>query len=98
MDRNDAIRTLKAQESELRRRGVRHAMLFGSVARDEARPGSDVDVLVELDPAARINVFDYVGIVEYVQGLFAEPVDVSNRESLKPHVRPTAERNAIRIF
>ena len=98
MNSADAVETLKAHEAELRRRGVRHAALFGSVARGEAHPGSDVDVMLDLDPEARITVFDYVGIVEYVQGLFGGAVDVSNRESLKAHVRPSAEQDAIRVF
>jgi predicted nucleotidyltransferase len=98
MDQSRAARILKDHEAELRSRGVRHAALFGSVARGVAGPGSDIDVMVDLDPTARISVYDYVGIVEYVQSLFGEPVDVSNRETLKPHVRPSAEHDAIRIF
>jgi len=84
MDQSRAVRILKDHEAELRSRGVRHAALFGSVARGVAGPGSDIDVMVDLDPTARISVYDYVGIVEYVQSLFGEPVDVSNRETLKP--------------
>jgi predicted nucleotidyltransferase len=98
MKRADALRTLKDHETELRRLGVRHAALFGSLARDDAGPGSDVDILLDIDPAARITVFDYAGIVEYVQALFPGRVDVANRESLKPHVRPSAERDAIDAF
>ena len=98
MDREQIIRTLKAHEAELRRRGVRRAALFGSVARGEAHDDSDIDVMLDLDPAAQISVFDYAGIVSYVQALFTEPVDVANHESLHPHVRPSAEREAIYVF
>ena len=98
MDRSQAVATLNSHREELRKRGVSHAFLFGSAARGEARSGSDVDVMLDLDPDARISVFDYAGIVDFVQGLFSEPVDVSNRDSLKPHVRPTAERDAINVF
>jgi uncharacterized protein len=98
MDRSSAIRILREHQAELRRRGVRHAALFGSVARGAAGAGSDIDVMVDLDPSAEISVYDYVAIVEYVQGLFGEPVDVSNRETLKAHVRPSAERDAVPAF
>ncbi len=98
MDRDQIIRTLKAHEAELRRRGVRRAALFGSVARGEARDDSDIDVMLDLDPAAQISVFDYAGIVGYVQSLFTKPVEVANYESLHPHVRPSAERDAVYAF
>ena len=98
MDRARAIAILRENEAELRRRGVQHAALFGSVARGEARPDSDIDVMLDLDPRSRVSMFDYVDIVEYVQRLFSERVDVSNRETLKPHVRPSAERDAVDVF
>jgi len=50
MDRQQVIATLRAHEEELRRRGVRHAALFGSVARGEAISTSDIDILIELQP------------------------------------------------
>ncbi|MCC6915355.1 MAG: nucleotidyltransferase family protein [Rhodospirillaceae bacterium] len=98
MNRDQIIQTFKTHETALRRRGVRRASLFGSVARGEARPGSDIDIFVELDPAAKMTAFDYADVVNYIQSLFSEPVDVSNREMLKPHVRPSAERDAVSIF
>jgi predicted nucleotidyltransferase len=98
MDRARVIAVLRENEAELRRRGVQHAALFGSVARGEARADSDIDVMLDLDPESRVSVFDYVDIVEYVQRLFSERVDVSNRETLKPHVRPSAERDAVDVF
>jgi len=55
MTREEAIATLCAHEGELRRRGVLHAALFGSVARDEAKPTSDIDILIEVAPDAPIG-------------------------------------------
>jgi predicted nucleotidyltransferase len=77
---------------------VRRAALFGSVARGENRPDSDIDIMVEIDPEAHITVFDYVDIKEYIAGLFDGPVDVVSRDSLKPYVRPTATADAIYAF
>ncbi len=92
--------TLKAAERALRERGVAHAALFGSVARGEERPDSDIDIMVEIDPAAdaEMDVFQYVGIVHFIEDMFQTRVDVSNREALKPYVRPSAERDAVYAF
>jgi predicted nucleotidyltransferase len=99
MNSQDAIAILVKHRAELRARGVRHAALFGSVARGEARPGSDVDIMVDLDPDAKLDIFDYVGISRYISELFATgSVDVVSRTSLKSHVRPSAESDAIYAF
>jgi uncharacterized protein len=98
MDRSKALETLRRSERALRERGVRHAALFGSVARGNHRPDSDLDIMIEIDPAARITVFDYVELKEYIAGLFEESVDVVNREGLKSHIRPAALADAIYAF
>jgi predicted nucleotidyltransferase len=82
----------------LRHRGVRHAALFGSLARGEGPSDSDIDIMIELDPGAGVDLFDYVALAHYLADLFPVPVDVSNRSTLKPHVRPNAERDAVYAF
>ena len=54
--------------------------------------------MIELDPATRVTMFDYVDIKEYSEGLFSEPVDVVSRDGLKPRVRPKATADAIYAF
>jgi predicted nucleotidyltransferase len=98
MNRDQVIATLRAHERELRDRGVLHAALFGSVARDEAKRASDIDILIEIEPNAPIGVFEYVGITQYLADLFPSRVDVANRGSLKALVRPSAERDAVYAF
>src|ERR1700754_3092793 len=98
MNSQEAIETLRRSEQALRARGVRRAALFGSVARGENRPGSDIDIMVKIDPEAQITGFDYVGLKEYIPGLFDSPADVVNRDSLKPYLRPTAVADAIYAF
>ena len=98
MTRNQILHKLKDAEAALRARGVMHAALFGSAARGDARPDSDIDIMVEIAPEADIGVFQYVGIVHSIKDLFPVRVDVSNRLALKPHVRPSAERDAIYAF
>ena len=96
--REEIVAMLRAHQGELHRRGVRHAALFGSIARDEAKLTSDVDILIELDPEAPVGLFEYVGITQYLADLFPIRVDVANRSSLKPLVRPAIERDAIYAF
>ena len=98
MDRAQVIARLRSHETELRRLGVLHAALFGSLARGEAGADSDIDLMIELAPDAPIGVFEYVAITQYLEDLFPTRVDVANREALKPLVRPSAERDAIRAF
>jgi len=98
MNSSQGLETLRRSEHALRGRGVKHAALFGSVARGENRSDSDIDIMIEFDPEARITVFDYVDIKEYIAQLFDGPVDVVNREGLKPYVRPAAMADAIYAF
>jgi predicted nucleotidyltransferase len=98
MKRHEVLRKLKEAEADLRAQGVAHAALFGSVARGEDRPDSDIDITIEIAPDSRMDLFRYVGIVQYVEELFPVPVDVANREGLKPFVRPSAERDAVCAF
>ena len=67
-------------------------------ARDDARPDSDTDIMIEIDPAARVTLFDYVGLKDFIASLFDGPVDVVNREGLKPYVRPAVTADAIYAF
>ncbi len=98
MKRDEIIEKLKEREADLRAHGVRHAALFGSVARNEQNTESDIDILVDLDPAIVATMFDYAGLKDYVASLFQGPVDVIDREALKPRVRPHAVVDAIFAF
>ena len=98
MKRDEIIERLREREADLRAHGVTHAALFGSVARNEHSPESDIDILVDLDPAIVATMFDYAGIKDYVASLFQGSVDVIDREALKPRLRPHATVDAIYAF
>ena len=98
MNREEVISTLRRREPALRARGVAHAALFGSLARGDQRSDSDIDILVEIEPSAGIDLFAYIGLVHFIEDLFTDRVDVANRGQLKPFVRPGAERDTIYAF
>lgn len=98
MNREDILALIRRNEPELGRRGVARAALFGSAARGEARADSDLDVLVEIASDARLEVYDYVGLKQFIEALFLVRVDVANRATLHPDVRPAVERDALYAF
>lgn len=91
-------KTLRAHEAELRRSGLLHVSVFGSISRGEAGPGSDIDLLVELDPDARIGAFAYVALQRQLADLFSHPVDIADRASLKAAIRSSVLRDEVRAF
>jgi hypothetical protein len=91
-------RNCRENEEVLKTRGVSHAALFGSRARGEGRPGSDIDIFIEIEPGYPMDVFQYIGVVHAIEDLFAERVDISNRAAMKPHVKLKAEHDAVYAF
>ena len=98
MKKQDAIAILRRHADTLRARGVRHAALFGSVARGDAGPESDLDIMIELDPDARIDLFAYAGLRSFIEALFPGRVDVVDQAALKPDLRDPVSADAIYAF
>ena len=98
MNSQEIIAKLRENEHALRAQGISHAALFGSRARGDNRPDSDTDIMIEIDPDAPVGVYEYVRIKDYIAGLFQGRVDVVDRESLKPYVRPAATIDAMYAF
>lgn len=96
MRRDEAIALLKQHREELRARfGVRSLALFGSTARDEARPDSDVDLLVEFEGDA--TFLPYMGLVVYLEEMFGTSVDVATGGELRPRIRPFVQEELIHV-
>ena len=98
MDKQDILARLRENETALKARGVSHAALFGSRARGDNRPDSDIDILIDLAPEAPIGVWEYSGLKTYIASLFEGSVDVVSREGLKPYIRPAAMADVVYAF
>ncbi|HEX5279094.1 MAG TPA: nucleotidyltransferase family protein [Micropepsaceae bacterium] len=98
MESDEVIARLKKCESQLRARGVRSLGLFGSTARGQANPGSDVDVLIELENGRHITLLDLSDIKFSISELLGTRVDVAIRKSLRPSYRASIERDVISVF
>ena len=93
MKRAEAIQLIGEHEAELRGLGVRSLSIFGSVARDEAGPGSDVDLLVEFQPLESYALVDaYFGLLDELRSLLGE-VDLVMVGAVKnPYIARAIER------
>jgi len=95
MKREEALRVLVAHRDELHAMGVERLSLFGSVVRDEAGEGSDVDILVEFTPGTPIGIFEFLGVQEVLTSLLGVEVDLATPASLHPRLREAILREAV---
>lgn len=96
MDRLRALELLAQSKSVLAARyGVTRLALFGSTARDEARPDSDVDVVVSFDGPATSQ--RYFGVQFYLEDALGCPVDLVTEKALRRELRPFVEREAVNV-
>jgi uncharacterized protein len=95
MKRDQAISILKQYEQPLKSFGVETLSIFGSVARDEAHPESDIDILVEFSEPP---TFDrYMDLKFYLEDRLGQNVDLVSHKMLKPQIRQSVEKEAIRV-
>lgn len=97
-DLKKVLARLRRHEQSLRREGVEHLSLFGSVARDEATAKSDVDVMVTFLPEARIGLFELTGLRQHLEDIAGFSVDLVQEKSLRERVRPQAMRDKVEVF
>ena len=98
MTLEDLRRALDPERAALRAKGVRALYVFGSVARDNAGPRSDVDLLIEIEDGQPFSILDLVGIKERLSGAFGIPADVHMKEGLHWRIRDKVLHEAVRVF
>jgi predicted nucleotidyltransferase len=86
------VATLRAHQTELTAAGIQHLSLFGSLARGEAQDDSDVDLAVELDPAAGIGLFALTALERRLAELLDRPVDLVPEPVEKQRLQANIDR------
>jgi uncharacterized protein len=75
------------------RHGVTRIRVFGSVARGESRPDSDLDLLVDMEPGR--SILDLIAVKQDLADLLKRPVDVVTEKSLSPYFREAVLKEAV---
>jgi uncharacterized protein len=92
------IATLRAHEAELRQAGISRLGLFGSVARGDAEADSDVDLVAEFDPAARMDLIRLVGLERRISDTLGRRVEILVEPVENPRLRANVERDRLIAF
>jgi len=96
MTREEAIKILHAALPGLKEHfGVLDLAIFGSVARNEAGPESDIDILVTLDDS--IDFFQFMDLQFKLEELLGIKIDLVTPRALKPRTRPSVDRDLIHV-
>lgn len=94
MDRNEILGVLQSQRPRLKALGVTRIGLFGSRSRGEADRDSDIDFLLDFDPAQK-SFTGYMRACELLESLFPAKLDIVTREGVSPRLLPYIERDII---
>ncbi|MGH6914941.1 MAG: nucleotidyltransferase family protein [Geminicoccales bacterium] len=96
--RDRVIRTIRDHEAELRALGVAKLWLFGSLARGDARPDSDVDVLIDIVSGRRFSLLDLSAVRLALCDLLGREAGVLIREDLRPRFRDRIADDLVEVF
>ncbi|HEX4173150.1 MAG TPA: nucleotidyltransferase domain-containing protein [Acetobacteraceae bacterium] len=97
MQRDEAMKRLRQHEAELRQLGIGHLYLFGSTARNEARPVSDVDLFFD-HPEASLGLYQLMDVKRRAAQILGCKADIMTRRSLHRVLRPAIEAAALQVF
>jgi uncharacterized protein len=98
MTRDEIIATLKRHQAELQKLGVVHLSLFGSVARGDDRPDSDIDIAARFDPGAELSGFDIAGVELRLSEILGRAVDLLEEPARRPSLKRALEKDRIDAF
>ncbi len=98
MQKGEIIDILNSIRPALEREGVAHLEVFGSRARDDAGPHSDLDLLIEVHPEYRFNILDLIGVEHLVQQATGIPANAFMQRSLDKLFLNSIRRDKIKVF
>jgi uncharacterized protein len=97
-ERERVLQVLRRHERELRARGLTRLALFGSTARGDLGPQSDVDLLIEVDSASLFGLFAFLDLKNDLSGLLDRRVDLAFADAMRPRLRDAVLRDAVEVF
>ena len=96
MNLNRLLKILKEHKQEIQKNfRVKSLRIFGSTARGENKPESDIDILVEFDGPATFD--DYMDLKIFLEDILGKQIDLVTEKALKPRLRPYIEKEAIYV-
>ncbi len=98
MDKGQIISKLREHEEELKAAGVLHLRLFGSVARGETSPESDVDLLADFDDSSRLTLLTISRLENRLSHMLGAKVDLSSAQWMREAVSRRALSEAVLAF
>jgi predicted nucleotidyltransferase len=95
MKSEKVLNTIRSSLPRLQELGVSSVAVFGSATRDELKPDSDVDILIDFEGAATFD--KYMETKFFLEKILERPVDLVTPRALKPRMRPSIEKEAIYV-
>jgi len=95
MERDEVLQRLQASRGKLTAFNVKTLAVFGSVARGQERPDSDIDLLVEFEGPARFD--QYMNLKLFLEELLRRPVDLLTRKGIRPELLPSVQQEAVYV-
>lgn len=96
MKRDEILTIVRTHQKSLQKLGVKSLSLFGSAARNQIEPDSDVDFLVEFD--SPVGLFGLFQVQDYLEEILERSVDLGTLKALREHLRKPILEEAIRVF
>src|SRR5215470_1651918 len=97
MKRDEIIARLRQHEADLKRLGVEHLYLFGSMARGDATEDSDIDLFFDYEKG-KLGLFELMDVKAFTTSILGRTTDIMTRDSLHKTLRRTIEATALRVF
>jgi uncharacterized protein len=97
MKREEIMALLRQHEADLKRLGVEHLYLFGSIARGDATADSDIDLFFDYEKG-KLGLFELMDVKAFASSILGRTTDIMTRDSLHKTLRRTIEATALRVF
>jgi uncharacterized protein len=98
MDPNEISKQIQLRQAELAAEGVIHIAIYGSRARGDARPDSDLDILVDVLPESRFSLLNLVGVEAIISNATGLKANAAMMRSLPQHIASAAAPDTIPVF